>query len=290
MNPSQPYPWRLYWVLLVTEVLAALAIAPIVRDMLAGLPVPIERPPIPLFLLVLIGAVQNLVLMGITLWLGLKLSRALGLRMPLIEHWVGEKSLPSLQAETGERWSNPTPNPSSQAERRASVPMAPIVSSGLLVGLIIGIILVGCLLLLTPRLPNLPFVIVSKLPVWKRFLACFYGGVYEELFTRLFLLSVIAWLMNRSWRKPKPQLSNTAFWLANILTALLFGLGHLPSASLFMPITALVVVAALLLNGIAGIAFGYLFRTRGLEAAMVAHFTADFVIYVVGASLLRQGQ
>src|SRR6185312_1275696 len=120
-----------------------------------------------------------------------------------------------------------------------------------------------------PRLPNLPFVIVAKLPVWKRFLACFYGGGYEELFTRLFLLSVIAWLMNRSWRRPKPQLSNTAFWLANILTALLFGLGHLPSASLFMPITAIVVMAALSLNGVAGIAFGYLFRTRGLEAAIV---------------------
>jgi len=262
MKPSQPYPWRLYWVLLVTEVLGALAIAPIARDMLASLPVPLERPQVPLFLLVLIGAVQNLVLMGITLWLGLKLSRALGLRMPLIERWVEDQ---------------PIDNGS----------LAKTLKSGLLTGLIIGIILAGCLLLLTPRFPNLPFVIVARFPVWKRFLACFYGGIYEELFTRLFLLSVIAWLMNRSWRKPTPQLSNTAFWLANILTALLFGLGHLPSASLFMPITAVVVVAALLLNGIAGIAFGYLFRRRGLEAAMVAHFTADFVIYVVGASLLN---
>ena len=54
-----------------------------------------------------------------------------------------------------------------------------------------------------------------------------------------------------------------------------------------MPITPLVVIAALLLNGLAGIAFGYLYRERGLEAAMIAHFTADFVIYVVGPSLLR---
>jgi membrane protease YdiL (CAAX protease family) len=283
MKPAQPYPWRLYWVLLAAEVLAALAIVPIARDMLAGLPVQTQRPPIPLFLLILLGVVQNLALIGLTLWLGLKLSRALGLRMPLIEGWVyGQAEDGALAPHVGARHAVPLPD-----EKPASN-LTSILRSGLLTGVVIGTILAVCLFLLVPRFPNLPFVIVAKFPVWKRFLACFYGGIYEELFTRLFLLSVIAWLINRSWRKPAPQLSNTAFWLANVLTAVLFGLGHLPSTSLFMPITASVVVAALLLNGIAGIAFGYLFRTRGLEAAMVAHFTTDFVIYVVGASLLKQ--
>ena len=259
----QPYPWRLFWFLLVAEVLAAVAIIPIAKDMLGAVVVKIERLAIPLPLLILIGAVQNLALLGITLWLGLKLSRRLGLRMPLLESFVGEKPA-------------------------ASVRLAPILASGLLVGVALGLILVGCLLLLAPRLPNLPFLIAARLPIWKRFLACFYGGVYEELLTRLFLLSTIAWIVNRTWRRPTPQLSNSAFWFANIFTAIAFGLGHLPSASLFMPITAFVVVAALLLNGIAGIAFGYLFRTRGLEAAMIAHFTADFVIYVVGAGFMKQ--
>ena len=54
-----------------------------------------------------------------------------------------------------------------------------------------------------------------------------------------------------------------------------------------MAITPLVVVAALVLNGIAGIAFGYLYRKHGLESAMIAHFSADFMIYVVGTSLLK---
>ena len=259
----QRYPWRLFWFLLVAEVLAALAIIPIAKEMLGAALVKIERPAIPLPLLILIGAIQNLALLAITLWLGLKLSRRLGLRMPLLESYVGDKPGANLR-------------------------LAPILTSGLLVGLVVGIIILSCLLLLAPRLPNLPFVIAARLPIWKRFLACFYGGVYEELFTRLFLLSAIAWIVNRTWRRPTPQLSNSAFWFANIFTAIAFGLGHLPSASLLMPITAIVVVAALLLNGIAGIAFGYLFRTRGLEAAMIAHFTADFVIYVVGAGFLKQ--
>jgi hypothetical protein len=48
----------------------------------------------------------------------------------------------------------------------------------------------------------------------------------------------------------------------------------------------LVVVAALILNGVAGISFGYLYRRHGLESAMVAHFSADVVIWVLGAGVL----
>src|SRR4029079_4904663 len=95
---------------------------------------------------------------------------------------------------------------------RHAVPLPSVTSilrSGLLTGVIIGILLAGCLLALIPRFPNLPFVIAAKLPVWKRFLACFYGGVYEELFTRLFLLSVLAWLLNRSGRKTARTSSQT---------------------------------------------------------------------------------
>jgi hypothetical protein len=77
----QPYPWRLFWFLLVAEVLAAVAIIPIAKDMLGAAVVKIERPAIPLPLLILIGAVQNFALLAITLWLGLKLSRQLGLRI-----------------------------------------------------------------------------------------------------------------------------------------------------------------------------------------------------------------
>ena len=225
----------------------------------------LELPKIPLLLLIAVGTVQNLAILALIVWLGLKLSRSLGLCAPLLESWVDRAE---LNAQSNTR-------------------VKQILTLGLLVGLAVGILLLISLLVLAPRLPNLPFVIVARLPVWKRLLACFYGGIYEELLTRLFLLSLVAWIANRSWRESAPELSNSAFWFANVLVAILFGLGHLPSTSLFMPITPLVVTAALLLNGLAGIAFGYLYRRQGLEAAMVAHFTADFVIYVVGPVLLK---
>ncbi len=225
----------------------------------------LELPNIPLPLLIAVGIVQNLAILALIVWLGLKLSRSLGLRTPLLESWVIRSDVRG------------------ESDTRAIQTLTP----GLLTGVAVGIVLLISLLVLVPRLPNLPFVIAARLPIWKRFLACFYGGIYEEVLMRLFLLSLVAWIANRSWRKNALRLSDSAFWFANILVAILFGLGHLPSTSLFMPITPLVVVAALLLNGIAGIVFGYLYRKRGLESAMIAHFTGDFVIYVLGPALLK---
>jgi hypothetical protein len=260
-STSEPFPWRLFWLLLTAAILSVLAILPIAKDMVGAVLSTVGPPPIPLPLVVLLGVVQNLAILALVVWLGLKLSRRLDLRAPLLESWIYGKTESNARA-----W--------------------PTFTSGLFTGVAVGIALLISLLLLVPRLPNLPLVIVAKLPVWKRFLACFYGGVYEEVLTRLFLMALVAWIANRSWRKTAPKLSAGAFWFANIFAAILFGLGHLPGASLFMQITPLVVVAALLLNGVAGIAFGCLYRRHGLESAMIAHFSADFVIYVVGASLL----
>ena len=36
---------------------------------------------------------------------------------------------------------------------------------------------------------------------------------------------------------------------------------------------------ALLLNGIGGVTFGWLYWKQGLEAAMVAHFTANVLVH-----------
>ncbi|MDQ3473463.1 MAG: CPBP family glutamic-type intramembrane protease, partial [Acidobacteriota bacterium] len=106
------------------------------------------------------------------------------------------------------------------------------------------------------------------------------------LLMRFFLVTLIAWIAVNILRERGKGLTSRAFWIANIVVAILFGLGHLPSAALVMPITPLVVGAALSLNGIAAIAFGLLYRKYGLESAMIAHFIADFVLYVVGVSFL----
>jgi len=70
--------------------------------------------------------------------------------------------------------------------------------------------------------------------------------------------------------------------MASLAVAVLFGLGHLPAAQALGPLTTMVVLRSLLLNGAASLAFGYLFWRRGVEAAMVAHASAHIGLQVVG--------
>jgi hypothetical protein len=48
-----------------------------------------------------------------------------------------------------------------------------------------------------------------------------------------------------------------------------------------VPLTPLIIVRAVVLNGLLGIGFGFLYFTRGLESAMLSHFSADLLLHVV---------
>ena len=254
------FSWRLFWILFIAAIVGILAIVPAGIELFG--PKFSQTPlPLPLPIIILLGAIQNLALLGLFVGLGLKLSGQLGFGSSIIRPWL-DKELTFNQT------------------RRTFL-------DGVLAGFALGLVLLPVILVLSRYLPNLPFVTASRIPVWKRFLMCFYGGFYEEIFARLFLLSLVAWLINRSWRSNSKPLTSWSFWLANVIVALLFGLGHLPNASLLMPITPLVVFAALLLNGLAALVFGWLYRRRGLEAAMIAHFTTDFLLWVVGPMFLK---
>src|SRR5262249_24688424 len=114
---------------------------------------------------------------------------------------------------------------------------------------------------------------------WKGFLASFYGGIDEEVFLRFGVMTLLVLGVGKIFHTGERP-TGTAFWLANIIAATLFGLGHLPATAMLMPLTRLVVLRALLLNGIPGVVFGLLYWKRGLEAAMVSHFAADLVLHV----------
>jgi hypothetical protein len=118
-------------------------------------------------------------------------------------------------------------------------------------------------------------------PAWQGFLASFYGGIDEEIVMRLFLLSLLAFLGKFVSHRADGRPTLAVLWIANIITAVLFGLGHLPATAALLPLTPLVVARAVVLNGIAGVAFGYLYWTRGLESAMLSHFSADMVLHVI---------
>ncbi|HAK44741.1 MAG TPA: hypothetical protein DCO79_02310 [Spirochaeta sp.] len=160
-----------------------------------------------------------------------------------------------------------------------------------LIGLAAGFLVIGIeKFIFSSRLPEaLVEAGNASLPLWKRFLACFYGGITEEILMRWFLLSGILWLLTRFLHGPANETVAAAFWIANILVAILFGLGHLPATKMLTELTPLIVSRALILNGIAGLIFGWVFWKYGLAAAMVSHFCADIVLHIIGPVLSRIG-
>lgn len=98
-----------------------------------------------------------------------------------------------------------------------------------------------------------------------------YGAVIEEVMLRLFLMSLLVFLL---WKlfQPKRELPSTAVVVsANIVAALLFAAEHLPTTAVMMGLTPMIVLRCFLLNGTFGLAFGWLYRKYGLRYAMLAH-------------------
>ena len=69
---------------------------------------------------------------------------------------------------------------------------------------------------------------------------------------------------------------------------MLFGLGQLPATRAITPLTPTLVIPAIMLNGVAGIAFGWLFWQYGLEVAKVGHLWGDILRHGLGPLLMGQ--
>ena len=96
-----------------------------------------------------------------------------------------------------------------------------------------------------------------------------YGGVIEEVMLRLFAMSMIAFLLQLLFRKETA--STSILVAANVIAALLFAAGHLPTTAVLMGITPMILFRCFLLNGGFGLLFGWLYRKYGLRYAMLAH-------------------
>ena len=99
-----------------------------------------------------------------------------------------------------------------------------------------------------------------------------YGGVVEEVMLRLFMMSLIAFLLWKIFFRKREQAPQGVIIAANVIVALLFAAGHLPATiMLFGELTPLIVFRCFLLNGGFGLLFGWLFRKYGIGYAMLSH-------------------
>lgn len=153
--------------------------------------------------------------------------------------------------------------------------------------LILAVLIYVCVALLerfvfAKYVPEVLIRINAGIPVWMRLLASFYGGFVEEILMRLFLVSGFVWILGRFWQNSHGMPADGAYWIAILLTSLLFGLGHLPATKIKTPLTPMIIVRAIALNGIAGIGLGWLYWRYGIEAAMLSHFSIDILLHVIG--------
>ena len=89
---------------------------------------------------------------------------------------------------------------------------------------------------------------------------------------RLFVLSLLAWLIWKLFCRKQPECPVWAVILANIAAALLFAAGHLPATvMLFGTLTPLILLRCFLFNGGFALFLGRLYRKYGIIYAMLCH-------------------
>lgn len=259
--PTSVTPWKHdLKIAALLGVVSALAVAALVPYMAQLMPDKFAKLPVPLSVVVVAQSIQSLVLIGLMSLAGLRMGHRVGLGAPLLQRWINREPL--------------------------AVALRPL--QAILLGIAAAFAIVALSAAIDPLLPPMlhpPAKAGAGQSALNGLLASFYGGIAEELQLRLFLMTLIVWLV-AVLRKAAP--SPRIYWTAIVIAALLFGAGHLPAAHQVWGLDTIVVVRTVLLNSIAGLVFGWLYWKRGLEMAILGHFSADLVLHVL-APLLASG-
>lgn len=229
--------------------------AGVLSTLLMPIPLPegVELP-MPLWVAKLLNLIQPTLLLTLAVWAGTKLAPSVGLDAPLLRATAEDEDVVATFQ---------------QQIRPAAI--------GTILG---GIVLFVASVFAPPELAEAgkqfqpPFLV-----------RLLYGGITEEILLRWGLMTVLLWggwrVFQGKDRSPHPALA----WTAILLSALLFGAGHLPMAiQLVGDLTVEVLIYVLAGNTVFGIVAGYLYWRWGLETAILAHAGAH-VIAFLGANL-----
>ncbi|BDZ69098.1 CPBP family intramembrane glutamic endopeptidase [Methanobacterium ferruginis] len=245
--------WKLFTILLIASIFGTIAVLPYTLTLQGGL---LQNSSIPLSVIMTAQLIQSIVLFVVVIFIGLYLAKKVGLELPILEGWLEGREVKSyLKSILG-------------------------ISVGL--GILAGILIIGIDYLFSFAGFTSSIVMAQITPpAWQGFLASFYGGINEEILLRLFLMTLIAWIIFKIKKTKEGKPTNMGMWLAVILAAVIFGIGHLPTAMAIVTLTPLLVIKVIILNAVGGIIFGWLYWKKGLESAMISHFSADIVLHVI---------
>lgn len=220
----------------------------------AMLPLPPEllarQPALPLWALQLAGLALSGVLLAVAVALGVRLAPAVALHAPAFEALVARGGV-------------------GRALRAELVP-------GLVGALLAG----GVLLLFRGRAPGPVEAVAAHGFDPSLAVRVLYGGVTEELLLRFGVMTLLLWLAAPGARRRGARPGGIAATFAIVASAVLFGIGHLPTIVAFGgSLTREVVLYVIVGNTLFGCVTGALYRGYGLEAAMIAHAGAHVLAF-----------
>lgn len=252
------YKARLFWILWAAGFAGVLSFLLVdLSALIAAIPQPPGSPPIelpPPALLKIVSIIQPAVLLTLAVLLGVWLAERVGLHSPGAEAAArGDGFVAALK---------------------------PQIVPGVLAGLASGVAIALTWVVAKPFF-SAEFITRAEdfnklLPHIVRFL---YGGFTEELLLRWGVMTLLVWAAWRLLQKGEGPPRAAYFIGATLISALLFGIGHLPIASMLngeltLPVAIYVITA----NSIFGIVAGFLYWKKGLEAAIIAHMFVHVVL------------
>lgn len=249
---------RLFWILWASGFAGVLSFLLVdLSALIASIPLPPGEPPVELphpALLKVVSTIQPTVILTLAVLAGVWLAGRVGLHAPAAEAAArGDGFFPALKLQ---------------------------IVPGVLAGLASGVAIVLTWVIAKPFL-SAEFVTRAEdfnkfVPHIVRFL---YGGLTEELLLRWGVMTLLVWAAWRLLQKGEGP-PTAAYFVGAILTsAVLFGVGHLPIASMLSGgLTLPVVIYVITGNSIFGIVAGFLYWKKGLEAAIIAHMSAHLVL------------
>jgi hypothetical protein len=220
----------------------------------ALLPVPAESLPRLTLWIKLISLVQPSVLLAVAVLTGVLLAHRVALSAPVAEAVVARQQ----------------PGPA----------LLPQVVPGI-VGSVVGA--ASIVISAAVFKPFLAAEIVARISAFTRLMPLpmrfLYGGITEELLLRWGLMTLFVWVAWRVTQKERGKPTNACFVFGILVSAFVFGLGHLPVAFMLLGgATVAVVLFVIVANSAFGIVAGFLYWKYGLESAMIAHLLGHVIL------------
>lgn len=253
MNEFMRSSFAKFVALFLLGFIGVISLLPVISDLVAMQP---EKPPVPIGILQFISAVQSSVLLLMAVWVGMRLTPKVALSSPVIDAALSRAI--SIQL------------------------LRPVVVYGVMGGVIGGGFIYFFTEFMSTKLPA-EFIATAQqitLPWYSKIL---YGGITEEVLIRWGLMSFLVWLFARTQIKQQATPRTVSYVLAIIVSALIFGVGHLPFAAAFSPDMGLELIVYIIVGNVGfGLIAGYLFWRRGLECAIAAHIVAHILMLSLG--------